>query len=60
MINSATKYKIKEVVIKIYKSLVRPHLDYYITFKPGVHLRNIYSLEKNEQDYARAKTYRLS
>ena len=28
MINRAIKYKTKEIVVKIYKSLVRPHLDY--------------------------------
>jgi hypothetical protein len=30
MINRAFKYKNKEVVLKLYKSLVRPQLDYYI------------------------------
>ena len=30
MINRAFKYKTKEVVLKLYKSLVRPHLDYCI------------------------------
>ena len=30
MINRAFKYKTKEVVLKLYKSLVRPQLDYYI------------------------------
>ena len=30
MINRAFKYKTKEVVFKLYKSLVRPHLDYCI------------------------------
>ena len=30
MINRAIKYKTKEVVVKLYKSLVRPHLDYCI------------------------------
>ena len=30
MINRAFKYKTKEVVLKLYKSLVKPHLDYCI------------------------------
>ena len=30
MINRAFKYKTNEVVLKLYKSLVRPHLDYCI------------------------------
>ena len=30
MINRAFKYKTKEVVLKLYKSLVRPHLYYCI------------------------------
>ena len=30
MINRAFKYKTKELVLKLYKSLVRPHLDYCI------------------------------
>ena len=30
MINRAFTYKTKEVVLKLYKSLVRPHLDYCI------------------------------
>ena len=30
MINRAIKYKTKEVVVQLYKSLVRPHLDYCI------------------------------
>ena len=30
MINRTFKYKTKEVVLKLYKSLVRPHLDYCI------------------------------
>ena len=30
MINRAPKYKTKEVVLKLYKSLMRPHLDYCI------------------------------
>ena len=30
MINRSFKYKTKEVVLKLYKSLVRPHLDYCI------------------------------
>ena len=35
MINRASKYKTKEVVLKLYKSLVRPHLDYCIqTWRP--------------------------
>ena len=33
MINRAFKYKTKEVVLKLYKSLVRPHLDYWRPFK---------------------------
>ena len=30
MINGAFKNKAKEVVLKLYKSLVRPHMDYCI------------------------------
>ena len=30
VINRAIKYKTNEVVVKLYKSLVRPHLDYCI------------------------------
>ena len=39
MINRGFNYKTKEVVFKLYKSLVRPHLDYCISvFKLGVHI----------------------
>ena len=35
MINRAIKYKTKEVVLQLYKSLVRPYLDYCIqTWRP--------------------------
>ena len=37
MINRVFKYKTKEVVLKLYKSLVRPHLDYCIQAY-GAHL----------------------
>ena len=45
MINRAFKYKIKEVVLKLYKSLVRSHLDYCIQAWHPFEQKDIDSLE---------------
>lgn len=46
MINRAIKYKTKEVVVKLYKSLVRPHLDYCIQAWRPFKQKDIDLLEK--------------
>ena len=54
MINRAFTYKTKEVVLKLYKSLMRPHLDYCIqAWRPLKIYRfiRIYTT-KDEQDYS--------
>ena len=56
MINRAFKYKTKDVVLKLYKSLVRPHLHYCIQAWRPLKQKDIDLLEsiqwKDEQDYS--------